>query len=252
MYSSKTVRAGRAFNAARRRLYSQACCMKKKRPAIEDLIRVMARLRSPTGCPWDREQDHKTLRWHAVEEVYELMDAIDTEDDHEMEEELGDLLLQVVFHCQLARERGAFTFDRVARHITDKLIRRHPHVFGETKVKNVDQVWANWEKIKHAEKHGTKHARSSALDGIPKHLPALLRAEKLVKKAKRAKLSGTEVNTPQMGKASIARHLFELTAYAQAKGWSAEDLLSSETRKQERLWRKREQRSVARVKAGID
>src|SRR5213078_4695674 len=160
----------------------------KKNSAIEHLLKVMARLRSPKGCPWDREQDHKSLRFHAVEEVYELMDAIETGDDHEMLEELGDLLLQVVFHCQLARERGAFDFDQVAQHITDKLIRRHPHVFGDLKVKNVDQVWANWEKIKRAEKHGTRHARSSALDGIPKHLPALLRTEKLLKKAKKAGL----------------------------------------------------------------
>src|SRR5436190_22761068 len=158
----------------------------KKNSAINDLLKVMARLRSPTGCPWDREQDHMTLRFHAVEEVYELMDAIEAGDDQEMAEELGDLLLQVVFHCQLAKERGAFDFDRVARHITDKLIRRHPHVFGTTKVKNVDEVWANWEKIKRAEKTGTRHERPSALDGIPKHLPALLRAEKLVKKARKA------------------------------------------------------------------
>src|SRR5207244_6363837 len=126
--------------------------------------------------------------FHAVEEVYELMDAIEAGDDHEMLEELGDLLLQVVFHCQLARERGAFDFDRVARQSTDKLIRRHPHVFGNVKVKNVDQVWANWEKIKRAEKHGTQRARPSALDGIPNHLPALLRAEKLTKKAVKAGL----------------------------------------------------------------
>src|SRR6267143_593609 len=156
--------------------------------AINDLLRVMARLRSPTGCPWDREQEHQSLRFHAVEEVYELMDAIEARDDHEMAEELGDLLLQVVFHCQMASERGAFDFEKVARHITDKLIRRHPHVFGDVKVKNVDQVWANWEKIKRAEKQGTKHARPSALDGIPKHLPALLRVEKLMKKARKAKL----------------------------------------------------------------
>src|SRR6185436_18689556 len=160
---------------------------RKQQPAINDLLAVMARLRSPKGgCPWDLEQDHMTLRYHAVEEVYELLDAIEAGDDHEMVEELGDLLLQVVFHCQLANERGAFDFEQVARHITDKLIRRHPHVFGETKVKNVDEVWANWEKIKRAEKHGTKRERASALDGIPKHLPALLRAEKLVKKARKA------------------------------------------------------------------
>src|SRR6266487_2358812 len=138
--------------------------MKKKRSVIKNLLCVMVCLRALNGCPWDREQDHKTLRSHAIEEVYELIDAIEAGDDHEMAEELGDLLLQVVFHCQMAKERGAFDFVAVARHITDKLIRRHPHVFGNVKVKDVDEVWANWEKIKKAEKHGTKHARHSALD----------------------------------------------------------------------------------------
>src|ERR1035437_1486352 len=145
----------------------------QRRPAITDLLEIMARLRSPKGCPWDREQDHRSLRWHAVEEVYELLDAIEAGDDHELEEELGDLLLQVVFHSQWARERGAFDFEKVARHIADKLVRRHPHVFGTVRVKNVAQVWANWEKIKQAEKHGTRHARPSALDGIPTRLRAL-------------------------------------------------------------------------------
>src|SRR5260370_5909318 len=109
--------------------------MMKKRPAIEELLWIVAGLRGPKGCPWDREQDHRTLRWHAVEEVYELMDAIESGDDHELEEELGDLLLQVVFHCQLAKERGAFDFEKVTRHIADKLIRRHPHVFGDVNVR---------------------------------------------------------------------------------------------------------------------
>jgi uncharacterized protein YabN with tetrapyrrole methylase and pyrophosphatase domain len=208
--------------------------------AINDLLEIMARLRAPDGCPWDREQDHESLRWHAVEEVYELIDAIEAGDDHEMEEELGDLLLQVVFHCQLAKERGAFDFEKVARHIADKLLRRHPHVFGDIKVKDVDQVWANWEKIKRAEKHGTRHARPSALDGIPKHLPALLRAEKLLKKARRAKLVRGAPPKSKLKRAELARTLFELAAYAQAKGWSAEDLLRAETQKRERAWRKQE------------
>src|ERR1039457_4627948 len=110
----------------------------KRKPAINDLLKVMSKLRSPKGCPWDREQDHRSLRWHAVEEVYELLDAIEAGDDQELEEELGDLLLQVVFHSQLARERGAFDFEKVARHIADKLVRRHPHVFGTVRVKDVD------------------------------------------------------------------------------------------------------------------
>jgi len=218
-----------------------------EKSAIEDLLKVMAKLRSPTGCPWDREQDHLTLRRHAIEEVYELIDAIEARDDIEMAEELGDLLLQVVFHCQLARERGAFDFEKVTRHLVDKLIRRHPHVFGKTKVKNVDEVWANWEKIKKAEKHGTKYARHSALDGIPKHLPALLRAEKLLKKAKKAKvLADGHHSKKKPSKVSLAKDLFELVAQAQAQGWCAEELLASEVKKREHSFRKLEaQRSAS-------
>jgi len=213
----------------------------KPATAVRRLLAVMARLRSPGGCPWDREQNHQTLRFHAVEEAYELMDAIEAGDDHEMVEELGDLLLQVVFHCQLASERGAFDFEQVARRITEKLIRRHPHVFGDTKVKSVDEVWANWEKIKTAEKHGTAHARPSALDGIPKHLPALMRAEKLVKKARKAKLlPAAGGRSMVLTKPSLAKKLFALARRAQAQGWSAEDLLLTETKRQERQFRKEE------------
>ena len=212
----------------------------KKKSAIEDLLNVMARLRSPTGCPWDREQDHMTLRRHAIEEVYELIDAIEAKDDHEMAEELGDLLLQVVFHCQMARERGAFDFEKVTRHLVDKLIRRHPHVFGKVKVKDVDEVWANWEQIKKAEKHGTRHERPSALDGIPKHLPALLRAEKLVKKARKAQLLVASQSKRKRSKAALAKQLFDLAAYAQARGWTAEELLLEETKRRERTLRAKE------------
>lgn len=216
---------------------------RRKKPAIDDLIRVMARLRSPTGCPWDREQNHLTLRYHAVEEVYELMDAIESGDDHEMAEELGDLLLQVVFHCQLANERGAFDFEQVARRIVDKLIRRHPHVFGNSDAKTVDAVWAQWEQIKKAEKQGTKHHRPSALDGIPKHLPALLRAEKLVKKARKAKVLNDSAHPRRrLSKSEVSKWLFDLAHYAQSKGWSAEELLRSETRKRERGFRRLERR----------
>ncbi|MCO5051404.1 MAG: MazG family protein [Verrucomicrobiae bacterium] len=214
----------------------------KKKPAIEDLLRVMAQLRSPQGCPWDREQSHMTLRRHVIEEVYELIDAIEARDDHEMIEELGDVLLQVVFHCQLARERGAFDFENVTRQLVNKLIRRHPHVFGNTKVKDVDEVWANWERIKKAEKRGTKHERPSALDGIPKHLPALLRAEKLVKKARKAKLLPESSAARRSTKTALAKELFELAAYAQARGWTAETLLSQETKRRERQWRQQEKR----------
>ena len=171
--------------------------MKKKNSALAELLTVTEKLRSPEGCPWDQKQDHMSIRFHAIEEVYELLDAIESRDDQEMIEELGDMLWQVAFHSQLGRERGAFDFEQVARQITDKLVRRHPHVFGDTKVKNVAEVWANWEKIKVAEKHGTRHARPSALDGIPKHLPALMRAEKLIKKACKAGLLPSLVETAE-------------------------------------------------------
>ena len=225
----------------------------KKQSALHRLLEVMATLRSPTGCPWDREQSHRTLRRHAIEEVYELIDAIEAGDDSEMAEELGDLLLQVVFHCQLARERGAFDFERVCRGLVAKLVRRHPHVFGTTKVKNVDEVWANWEKIKKAEKHGTKHARPSALDGSPRHLPALLRAEKLLKKADKAQL----LDAPQgpraraaarpLRKSVLAGELFSLVALARSRGWSAEELLEAEIRRRERQLRRRERERAPQI-----
>lgn len=217
---------------------------RKSKSAIADLIEVMARLRAPDGCPWDREQDHRTLRFHAVEEVYELLDAIEAGDDHEMLEELGDLLLQVVFHCQLARERGVFDFDKVARNITDKLIRRHPHVFGESNVNTVDGVWAQWEQIKRAEKSGTRHERPSALDGIPRHLPALLHAEKLVKKARKAGLLPKKAELKdRLSKGALAREMFELAEFAQSRGWSAEELLRSETTRREKALRSIERKT---------
>lgn len=219
---------------------------------IRQLIEVMALLRSPEGCPWDREQDHRTLRFHAVEEVYELLDAIEAGDDHEMGEELGDLLLQVVFHCQLARERGVFDFDQVVQTLVDKLIRRHPHVFGETRVRDVDEVWANWDRIKRAEKLGTHRERPSALDGIPRHLPALLRAEKLTKKARKAGLLTADVRPEPAGTGArgasgwtrrrLASALFDLAEAAQGRGWSAEALLRGESQRRERAWRRRERR----------
>ena len=157
-----------------------------------------------------------------------------------MAEELGDLFLQVVFHCQLAHERGAFDFEKVCRLLVEKLIRRHPHVFGTTKVKNVDEVWANWEKIKHAEKQGTQLQRNSAFDGIPKHLPALLRAEKLVKKARKANLLEKKTRRKGVSRANLGKELFELAEFAHLLGWSAEELLAAEIKKRERVLRRRE------------
>jgi uncharacterized protein YabN with tetrapyrrole methylase and pyrophosphatase domain len=216
----------------------------KRRPPIEELLAIMARLRAPDGCPWDREQDHRTLRYHAVEEVYELLDAIETGDDLLMMEELGDLLLQIVFHAQLARERDAFDFNAVCRCLNEKLIRRHPHVFARARARTARAVWAQWDRIKQSEKAGTRHARASALDGIPRHLPALLRVEKLVKKARKAGLLPSPGNRhrSRTTRIALARELFELAAAAQARGWSAEFLLRTEARRRERGLRKREVR----------
>ena len=218
----------------------------KRLPPIRQLVEVMAGLRAPDGCPWDREQDHQTLRYHAVEEVYELLDAIDAKDDVELAEELGDLLLQVVFHAQLASERSVFDFNALTQGLVDKLVRRHPHVFGAVRVKDVDQVWVNWERIKRAEKAGSKHERKSALDGIPTQLPALLRVQKLVKKAKKAALLVPSLHSPPRAKSkakskrAVAEQLFALAQFCQEQGWNAEDLLRTEAKKRERQWRSAE------------
>jgi XTP/dITP diphosphohydrolase len=215
----------------------------KKKSAINELLRIMARLRAPNGCPWDREQDHRTLRRHAIEEVYELIDAIEAGDDHEMAEELGDLLLQVVFHSQMAKERGAFDFEQVCQCLVDKLIHRHPHVFGDRKIHTAEAVLAQWDRLKHAEKKGTRRERQSALDGIPKHLPALLRAEKLVKKARKANLlQDSSSKVGRLPRVRLAKQLFALAESAQRRGWSAEELLAAECRQKEKLFRQQERK----------
>ncbi|PTX92053.1 nucleoside triphosphate pyrophosphohydrolase [Verrucomicrobia bacterium LW23] len=145
------------------------------------LLAVMARLRAPGGCPWDREQTHETLRQQLVEEVYELLEAIQNRDDKELKEELGDVLLHVVFHSHIAREENRFTFADVLKTLVDKLIRRHPHVFGDVRADNSEAVLVNWNAIKAAE----KPERTSALDGVPASLPALMRAAAIQKKAAR-------------------------------------------------------------------
>lgn len=150
-------------------------------PPIERLREIVARLRAPDGCPWDREQTHASLRGALLEETYELVDAIDHADDPNLREELGDLLLHVVMHAQIAGERGAFDFDAVAAEISEKLVRRHPHVFGGESAADTAEVLRNWEQIKRAEKTD----RQSALDGVPRALPALMRAQKIQKKAAR-------------------------------------------------------------------
>ncbi|MDB6174613.1 MAG: MazG family protein [Chthoniobacteraceae bacterium] len=157
---------------------------------LDQLREIVARLRSPTGCPWDREQTHTSLRAGLIEEAYEVVEAINNSDDANLREELGDLLLQVVFHAQIASEEGRFNFDEVAQDISEKLIRRHPHVFGEDQCADSAAVLVRWEEIKRAEKGITQ---TSALDGVSGGLPALMRAEKVQKKAARVGFDWSEV-----------------------------------------------------------
>ncbi len=146
---------------------------------LEELIAVIAKLRAPDGCQWDREQTHLSLRPNMLEEAYEAVDAIDDNDMVHLKEELGDVLLQVVLHAQIAKEEGAFTIEDVAKGIKDKLIHRHPHVFGDVKVNSTKDILDNWDKLKAEEK---KH-RKSAMDGISRAQSALMSAQKISKKA---------------------------------------------------------------------
>ncbi len=147
----------------------------KTNDAWRQLVEIMAKLRGPGGCPWDREQTHASLKKYVVEEAYEVLEAIDGGDPTALAEELGDLLLQIVFQARIAEEAGRFSADDVARAITAKLVRRHPHVFGEGQAATPDEVLHNWELIKKTEGKG----RSSLFDGIPRSLPALLRAARV-------------------------------------------------------------------------
>jgi tetrapyrrole methylase family protein/MazG family protein len=147
-----------------------------------ELLSVMARLRGEGGCPWDREQTRESLRPFLVEEAYEALEALEAGDPDAMREELGDLLFQVVFHAQIAQERGEFAMGDLLGALVEKMVRRHPHVFGERRVGTATEALAQWEAIKHAESDGT---RRSTLHGIPRRLPALLRAQRVQHRASR-------------------------------------------------------------------
>ena len=152
-----------------------------ERYSFEDLCEVVTVLRSNGGCPWDKEQTHKSLRKDFIEETYEVIEAIDTEDPKLLREELGDVLLQIVFHADIENEEGRFDINDVANDICVKLIHRHPHVFGELKLDNSEDVLANWDKIKGVEKQ--RNTLTDKLRSIPPMLPALMRAQKVGKKA---------------------------------------------------------------------
>ena len=155
--------------------------LEKERYNVDDLLTVVEVLRSPEGCPWDREQDHKSIRKDLIEETYEVIEAIDTENPVLLREELGDLLLQVAFHTRIETENGRFNLDDVANDVCVKLIHRHPHVFGDVMADTSEKVLVNWEKIKSEEKD--RKTVTDKLKAIPPMLPALMRAEKVGKKA---------------------------------------------------------------------
>lgn len=148
-----------------------------------ELLKVMARLRAPGGCPWDAEQTHASLARHLLEESHEVLDAIDSGDPERLRDELGDLLLQVVFHAEMAREAGEYDIDDVASGTVEKLIRRHPHVFGDVEVSGAGEVLTNWEKIKAGEKAEEQEGPQGILEDIPATLPALARASKVQRRA---------------------------------------------------------------------
>jgi len=154
--------------------------MNSHQTGFENLVTIMRRLRAPGGCPWDAEQTHESLTRYLLEETYEVIEAIDLRSAEQLKEELGDLLLQPVFHAAIAEEAGSFTIEDVIRNLCDKLIRRHPHVFGDVVISDSSAQIENWERIKKIEKG---EERKSALSGVPPHLPALLRAQKITEKA---------------------------------------------------------------------
>jgi tetrapyrrole methylase family protein/MazG family protein len=152
---------------------------------FEELKAIMAHLRGPDGCPWDREQTHRSLRPYLIEEAYEVLEAIDSGESERLKEELGDLLLQIIFHSQIATESAEFDVEDVIRGLVEKLKRRHPHVFGDRRVRDSREVVKGWERIKRGEARGKEKTNSSILSGIPRELPALLKAHRVQEKASR-------------------------------------------------------------------
>jgi tetrapyrrole methylase family protein/MazG family protein len=161
---------------------------------MSDLLNIMAKLRSENGCPWDKAQTRQSLKPYVLEEAYEVVDAIDSDDKDELIEELGDLLLQIVFHCQLGKECGEFDMDDVIDGICEKMIYRHPHIFGNVHVENTEEVLKNWEELKQDEKN--IKSQTESMNNIPKALPALMLAHKVQEKARRVGFDWDDIEGP--------------------------------------------------------
>lgn len=201
--------------------------------SFADLLAITKRLRADDGCPWDKVQTHESLRGCMIEEAYEVVEAIDHKDDENLKEELGDVLLQVTMHSEIASEDGRFTIEDVVDGISEKLIRRHPHVFGNTEVNSVDGVLKNWEEIKQAEKK--EKTEWDGLIRIPTSLPACLRAQKIQKKAKKAgysfpeDLRGTMIRMlgeEELSESQIGELLFLTVLLAEKSGIDGENALA--------------------------
>ena len=175
--------------------------------AFEELVRIMHQLRAPGGCPWDREQSHDSIKRYLIEESYEVVEAIEAHDDGELCTELGDLLLQIVFHAEMASETQRFGIADVIQAISEKMVRRHPHVFGDVAVSGAEEVLRNWSRIKAEERRDSDDA--SALAGVPRAMPALLRAQRLGEKAAHA---GFDWTTAQGVLAKLREELDEIDA----------------------------------------
>ncbi|MCH8301274.1 MAG: nucleoside triphosphate pyrophosphohydrolase [Proteobacteria bacterium] len=233
--------------------------------SIKNLLEIMAKLRDPhTGCPWDQQQDFSSIAPYTVEEAYEVADAIAREDLDGLREELGDLLFQVAFHARMAEEQGAFDFDAVATGICDKMIRRHPHVFGTAREREKGPQKGSWQKIKAAER-ADREVHSSALDGVARALPALKRAEKLGKRAAAVGFDWPDPSGPgdkideELGELALAREagdeenmleelgdlLFAIVNLARHLRIDPEQALSGANRKFERRFRSMEQEIIA-------
>ena len=204
-----------------------------KRYSMDDLLKIMAILRSPNGCPWDREQTHASIRKCLIEETYEVCEAIDRSDGELLREELGDLLFQVVFHARIAEEEGLFSFADVANDIAAKMVIRHPHVFGDVTVSGTEGVLTNWDAIKMETKHQVNPGQ--VLDSVARTLPALMRAQKLAHKIRKYNL---EENSPKLAQllsekgaedadTPLGERLFALAAVCDTQGMDAEEALTA-------------------------
>ena len=202
---------------------------------IDDMLDIIEILRSPNGCPWDREQTHKSIKREFIEECYEAVEAIDTENSELLKEELGDVLLQVLMHCEIEKENACFQFGDVVNDLAKKLIVRHPHVFSDTVVSSTDEVLTNWDKIKQLNKN--QKTLKETFESITTAMPALMRYQKYAKKAIKYKIKNFDNSctislSSNSDEKEIGNALAKIVAIAQLNGIDAEQALSLVTKKE--------------------